>query len=352
MGSTLIRPLLESSGASFGERGGVPSPLHFGDPDKEYQAFADATALLDRTTHARLEHAGADALDLLHRLTTNDLLDLPEGQARRTIITTADARVVDVLTVVRRPSQPLLLLGSQDIADRVLAWLDQYTFGEDSTPRDITAETAQLTLAGPGALTTLATAAEVERFELAAGEYARLAVAGRPVEIVRTDALGGETIELVFPLAVTEEIWRALTRAGATPVGVLGYNALRVARGIPEHGGELDERVNPHEANLLPFVSFTKGCYIGQEVVARLDTYDKVQRRLVGVRSETNAALRPGMPLLAAGRPVGDIRTAAEAGPIAGHAALAYVRRGFWDSGTALQQEGGGEVRVVAWPLA
>jgi folate-binding protein YgfZ len=327
----------------------MSGPRHYGDPDSEYGAFTDGAALVDSSDRTRIEHAGSDALDLLHRLTTNDLLGLEQGKARRTVVTTGDARVIDLLTVVNRPSQPLLLLGGPSTGKRLLEWLDQYTFGEDSAPADVTGSTAQFTIAGPAALRTLADAAKLERVDLAPDSYARLAIAGHQVDLVRTDALGAGTVELIVPAALGADVWRALTHAGATPAGTLAYDALRVARGVPEYGRELDERVNPHEANLVGSVSFTKGCYVGQEVVARLDTYDKVQRRLVGVRSENE--LTYGTTVLAEGRPAGEVRTVAETGPVAGHAALAYVRRGHWEPGAELELEGGGTARVVAFPL-
>ena len=127
------------------------------------------------------------------------------------------------------------------------------------------------------------------------------------------------------------------------------FEAARIEAGVPAMGSELDERTIPHEAGIVSWtVSFTKGCYIGQEVVARLDTYDKVQRRLVRVVTDDSAAtdtaattqnatpLKTGMALVAEGRQVGEVRTVAEAGPQSGRSALAYVRRGFWDSGTTL----------------
>ncbi|MBI2965600.1 MAG: hypothetical protein HYY34_05300 [Chloroflexi bacterium] len=349
MSGSPIHSLLEEAGARYGERDGRRLPLHFGDPSREYGAFKTGAAMFDRSHLARIEHGGSDALDLLHRLSTNDLLDMAHGHSRRTIITTGDARIIDVLTVVRRPSQPLLLLAGSGQAGRVLEWLDRYTFGEDSTPRDVTAETAQVTVAGPKAAEVLSTAARLPEVELAAGAHARVTIAGHPVEVVRTDELAGPTLELIVSSALAAEIWRALAHAGATPAGILAYDAHRVAHGLPGYGIELDDRVNPHEANLLPLVSFTKGCYIGQEVVARLDTYDKVRMRLVGVRSD--APLSYGSTLMSDGHAVGEIRTVAGHGLFEGNAALAYARRGFWDPGTVLDLQGGGKATVCAWPL-
>lgn len=315
-----------------------------------YAAARSRAAIFDRSGESRIEHRGADALDLLHRLTTNDLLSLGEGQARRTVVTTEDARIVDVLTVVRRAGKPLLLLASEGAAGRVLEWLDKFTFAEDSTPVDITEARSQVTLVGNGVLLVLASAGAGLEPELQAGEYRQITIAGGAVEVVRTNSFGLPTIELVCEPSRKKELVEALVDGGGTTGDQESLNALRVAFGVPGWGSEIDGKVNPHEANLLPLIDFEKGCYIGQEVVARLDTYDKVQRRLVAIRGDS--PLTAGQGLLADGRKVGDVRTVATPSIVGGHFALAYVRRNHWTAGTRLSTEGGDTVEVVSLPLA
>jgi folate-binding protein YgfZ len=323
-----------------------PAHYDYGDPDAEYRALTDGAGLVDRSSNSRIEHAGADALDLLHRLTTNDLLDLVDGQARGTIVTNGDARIIDVLTVVRRPSRPLLLLGSEGRADAVLAWLDQYTFGEDSTPRDISGETVEFTLIGPRAEAVLRSAAGVP-LSLEPWRYSVAEFGGQHVEVVRTASPAVDGYEVIVTASGSSQVKGALAEAGAAPAGVRAFDAYRVAHCVPAYGRELDEHVNPHEANLLPFVSFTKGCYIGQEVVARLDTYDKVQRRLVRVVARSSvSSLESGTLLMVDGQRVGELRTVARAGPVTGHEALAFVRRGFWEQGARSADRHGRELRV------
>jgi folate-binding protein YgfZ len=321
---------------------------HFGDANAEYHALMEGAGLLDRSSNTRIEHAGSDALDLLHRLSTNDLLELAEGRARGTIVTNGDARIIDVLIVARRPSLPLLLLGGEGRAPAVLGWLDQYTFDEDSTPRDISGETAQFTIVGPRADAVLSKAAGDSGLPVNPWSYGAVAITSHRVEVVRTAPPAVDGYEVIVPASVSTVVRAALLAAGATAAGRLAYDAYRVARGIPEYGRELDERVNPHEANLLPFVSFTKGCYIGQEVVARLDTYDKVQRRLVRVVASAQAGLEPGDALFADGRQVGEVRTVARAGPTAGRAGLAYLRRGYGEQGSPVKHGHGESLLVVS----
>lgn len=312
-----------------------------------YQAALGGAAFFDGSHLTRIEHRGADALDLLHRLSTNDLLSLGEGGVRRTVITTAEARIVDVVTVVRRKGRPILLIGSAGAAQRLLEWLDKFTFAEDSEPRDRSSELAQLTLVGPESPRMIASLAGAEDLVLPGGACGE--IAGNLV-VARTDALGIPVIELVSQQASVGDLARELEKSGAVAADRAAWDALRVARGAPEWGSELDERVNPHEANLNGLIDFQKGCYVGQEVVARLDTYDKVQRRLVTVRCDT--PLVSGAALAAEGRKVGEVRTVAAPEILDAHVALAFVRRGHWDPGTRLAVAGGGNAAVVSLPLA
>jgi folate-binding protein YgfZ len=144
----------------------------------------------------------------------------------------------------------------------------------------------------------------------------------------------------------------ALAAAGAEPVGPDAVEALRVELGIPAFGKELGESYNPLEAGLLPLISFTKGCYIGQEVVARLNTYDKVKKRLVGLRWNGESP-EAGAPLLMEGKQAGVMTTSARS-PRFGGIGLGYVRKAHATTGTELIADSSGgptPVRVAALPI-
>ncbi|MBI4307072.1 MAG: folate-binding protein YgfZ [Chloroflexi bacterium] len=312
----------------------------------EVLALTSGTAIVDRSSRTRIVHHGKDALDLLHRLSTNDLLGLGEGEARGTIVTNGDGRIIDVMTVVKRPGAPLLLIASPGRAGALLEWIDRYTFEEDSRLEDVSDSTAQLTLIGPESNRMLAALFKDAALPRGQNQWVKADLGGTPSEVLALDYLGLSTLEVIVPSSAARGIRDALVDAGATIASPAAFDFLRVRLGVPEFDADLDEQNNPLEGGLASMVSFTKGCYVGQEVVARLDTYDKVQRRIVKV--EADARLEYGADLMDGDRTVGAVKTVS-AMPVRDRIeALALVRKGSWAPGTRLTTADGVHVNVTS----
>ena len=144
--------------------------------------------------------------------------------------------------------------------------------------------------------------------------------------VVRSDPVGLSGYDLVAPAAEGTALWDRLTAAGAAPLGQTAWEALRIEAGVPRWGAEIDERYNPLEANLGRDIDWVKGCYIGQEVVARLNTYHKVQKYLVTVAFEPGSAPVSGAPLLVDGATAGALTSAAYSPAAARTIGLGYLR--------------------------
>jgi folate-binding protein YgfZ len=221
---------------------------------------------------------GAESLDFLNRLSTNDLRNLPPSRVRPTILTTEKGRMIDLAMVVRMEGLVLLLV-SEGNGEPVKAWLEKYIIMEDITVTNVTPDYKRISIIGPEALSTM-------RGFLGAdlsipGDTVVPVAGGSDLFIYRNPEWPLEAYDLVGGAA---QIGNAVDRMGDIAADEVSRarELLRVEMGVPEGGKEIDERVNPLEAGLVRFVSFTKGCYIGQEVIARLDTYKKVQRKLTG----------------------------------------------------------------------
>jgi folate-binding protein YgfZ len=338
-----------ASGAEVHERHGWEIPGSFGSASDEYEAFRNAAAVVHRSHNGRIEQQGRDALDLLNRLTTNELLSLDDGEARATVLTSDRGRVIEVFTVVRRPDRPLLLLAGAVNSAALIEGIDRYTIIEDSELTDITEKTAQIAVLGPKAHTVVAGVLGDAAGALEPGQFADARLDGAAVEAIRTDAPGVPSIELITASSDAAALWRAIVDVGATPAGADAYETVRIEQGVPASGQDVDERANPLEANLMSLIDFDKGCYVGQEVIARLDTYDKVQRRLVGLLASEQ--LTPDESLAVDGRTIGVV-TSATASPALGRpVGLGYVRRAYLGPGTRLIAASAGEVEVAALPL-
>ncbi len=346
-----ISPLLDlytSAGASTIEAYGWTLPGVYSSTSEEYLAATETAGLVDRSYLGRLEIAGADGLDLLNRLSTNKLDDLQVGEGAITALTSNKGRIVDLLHVLRLEDRLLVLTGPGN-RQKVAEWIDFYTFVEDIAVQDVTEETAMVSLIGPGAESIVLQVCEGEVVMPGCAGTVGVRVDGVDGTLVRSDLGRLPEYAIVVPLAGAETLWQAMLRQYAVPVGMDVLEAIRVERGVPVAGKELTEDYNPLEAGLLDYVSFNKGCYVGQEVVTRLDTYDKVQKHLVGLAFQGASAPAEGATLFAGGKRTGTITSLATS-PTSGRAiGLGYVRKAEAASGTRLNVgSDAGDVAVVA----
>lgn len=304
----------------------------------EYSALTEGTGLIDRSNVGRLHVSGEDALDLLNRLSTNELMTLKVGTGAPTVLTTNKGRIVDLLYAYRHEDR-LFVTTSPGNQQKVAEWIDFYTFVEDVVVEDVTDRTKMLSVVGPGSAEVLdrLTNGRVSALTL----YASIdtEIAGTLATFHRTDFLTFPSFDLTVALEDYDHLSWTLTNEGAVPIGTHAVEALRIEQGIPEFGKELTESYNPHEANLVDHLSFTKGCYIGQEVIARLQTYQKVQKYLVGLRWD-KGDVSPGTRLVGDGKQVGVV-TSVSRSPISGEGiGLGYVRKELAVNDKPLTTEG------------
>ncbi|MDE2860657.1 MAG: aminomethyltransferase family protein [Chloroflexota bacterium] len=337
--STTSAPLRETqvnAGAEFdSSEGGLALPAHFGDAAREYTAARQSSALLDRSAFGRLRITGADGLDLLNRLSTNKLIDLQPGHGAGTVLTTNKGRIIDLL-VVANLGEELLVITSPGTQDKVVEWIDLYTFGEDIAVEDATQSAALLSVVGPQAAEVLGDAvAGLDLFDSTDVE-----LGSRPLRVIRTDALGIAGYDLVVPAEHAANVWLDLADRGAVPIGELAAETVRVEQGVPRFGRELGEDYNPLEAGLLPFISFDKGCYIGQEVVVRLNTYRKVQKRLMGIVLDEEMPDHDAL-VEANGGQVGFLTSVVDSPAMGRPLALAFVRTAHAEAGLAVEVPSG-----------
>lgn len=292
---------------------------------------------------------GDDALDLLHRLSTQDLASLAPGEGAATILTTDKGRILDSIVAQRYPDH-LLLQISPGNQNRVLEWFDKYTILEDSSASDTTFHHGQLLFFGPNAAEAIAQSAPVAS-DLALFHHAQTNMAGVPVSLSRVEAPAGNGFHILMKPGHLEAVRQTLVDTGALPINQDTFEVLRIEAGQPGFGSELDDRFNPHEVGLGDHISYTKGCYIGQEVIARLDTYDKVQRHLRGLIVSAGDPATAESKLLVDGKVIGLV-TSTALSPTFGTIALAFVRKAFSAAGTRITTDTGTVIDVVALPFS
>lgn len=314
-------------------------------PEAGYDALSTGVAILDRSHMGRVMATGGDALDLINRFSTNETVGLSDGDVVVTVLTSQIGRVLELITIARLSATESILLTGPDAEDTVIEWLDRYNFGEDCEFAVTTGASAQITISGP----------EASNLGINLPEPGRIVAAeigGVGVEIV---AISGPSLAsyevLINEKCQASKVWDALVAAGGVPTGEDAFEVLRVEQGLSARSSEISDKANPLEAGLLPYVDFDKGCYMGQEVIARLDTYDKLQRRLVGLLSESGVVLSVDSSLKAGDREVGHITSAVTSRSLGRPIAMAYVRKAHTEPGTKLESTNG-PVEVVELPFA
>ena len=303
--------------------------LHFGEPARELAAARSACIVVDRADLIRIAGTGPDLADLLQRLGTGDMRTLRPGTGVPTVLTSPKGRVVHRLFVHHLGDEGLLLVGGPDGRPSVTEHLRRFTFAEQTGLRERTEETCQLALVGARAGEAL-DAAEIGRPPRFGSVTATRA--GSTFHVLGEDGLTGDGFSIVGDVAEGPALWRTLVlgaaRTGGCAAGDLALESWRVLAGVPAPGHELTEEANPLEVGLHETVSFSKGCYVGQEVVARLNTYDKVSRLLVGLRLAAGAPLPAvGAPVLRDGTPIGRVTSAVRPPGSTMAVALALLKR-------------------------
>jgi folate-binding protein YgfZ len=339
------------SGAAVQEAPSAYLPDIYSSLAEEYEAATEAVGLVDRSYTGRLRVTGDDALDLLNRLSTNQLEDLAVGKGMHTVLTSNKGRILDLLFALRLDDHLLVLTGPEN-SRKVADWIDFYTFVEDVAVRDATAETAMPAMMGPKAAGLLDDLTEHDVSSLSPYESVPSTIEGVAVTVVRTDFAALPGYDIVAPASQAERLWTKLLKAGTglgiKPVGMEALELVRVEQGVPVWGKELGEDINPLEANLLEFISFSKGCYIGQEVVTRLNTYKKVQKYLVGLSWDRNDTPSPNANLFLDGKKVGAVRSAVRSLRLDKGIGLAYVKKAYAQPGVILAMESAeGDVQAV-----
>ncbi len=320
--------------------GDLAVPISYRLPDDEFLAAMNGPVLIDRSYLGVARVFGKDAGGLLHRLTTNEMRHLQVGQSVVNIFATAKGRILDVVQMLRREEDYLLITSPARTAT-VLQWIDKYTFVEDVRREDLTKTYALFSIFGKAPKNL----AGLSLDEFSPQRFRVVRIGGAEAILHHTDGIAPNGFNLIVNVEAARAVWDFLLHH-AQPIGFSAYNALRVHDGIPAVDAEISEHYNPHEVGLLPFIDFEKGCYIGQEVIARLDTYDKVQRRLVGLEFENERVPTLNNPLWANAEEAG-VLTSAVFSPLRRKAiGLGLVRRAYAEAGQSLSVPHGG----ATWP--
>lgn len=342
--------LHEQAGARFREVGGREAVAVYGEGEAEYRAAREGVALHDASYREILRITGEDRATFLHGMVTQEVKNLPAGTAAYAAMVNVKGAMVGDARILKR-EEDLLLDVEPGLGAKVLDFLGKYLISEDAELHDMTGEYALLRLLGPRTEFVLTATLGAPWAALAHNALRTGSLAGHPALLVGNTALEPHGVDVWVPRQELAAVWRALLEAGGPhgmkPLGFEALEQLRVEAGVPRYGQDMGDTTIPLEANLASAISYNKGCYIGQEVIARATFRGHMNRKLSGLLlGDVDAA--PGTELKVGEKKVGWI-TSVVRSPLKGQrVALGYVHRDFQEPGTQLTLAAGPASATVA----
>ncbi len=345
---------LKSLGYELQENGDENIIAKYDEVEKEFDRICRGVGLRNLSHLGILELRGKDVLDFLHRITTNALKDISKEQIKNTVFTTEKGRVIDTAAIMNFSDYQLLIC-SNFYKKKVLSWINKYVIADDVKVNDTENKYVLLELLGPQADSFITLVCGNITNDLEVNSFKVVSSEGM---MFFTAKFIDERNEKKYWILADQENGMRFVKylnenKGPFDFGFVGeeaYNLYRIEMGIPKAPNEISDQYNPHELNLRELISFTKGCYIGQEVIARLDTYDKVQKKLKGVIFEEPVENDEQFQLFDEnGKDAGIITSIALSLKLKKNIGLALVRKAYEEEGTKLiaKNENGKSVTVI-----
>ncbi|MGB7923966.1 MAG: aminomethyltransferase family protein [Pyrinomonadaceae bacterium] len=324
-------------GANMKEQDGWALPASYGDELAEYRTVREGGAgLIDLSSRGLVEVSGTEAEMFLNGLITNDVKTLEEGAWMLAAFPNAQGRLIAFARVLRRGGVYLFDTEAATHA-QVLKTLERFTLAGDFRVRDLTGDVARLTAQGERAAEVVGAAlGEESAFEVERRRIREAQWNGESVDLIRATHTGEDGIDLFVSAEQAPSLWDALVERGARPVGFDALETLRIEAGLPRYGLDMDESNVVTETGLEDeAVSYTKGCYIGQEIIARIHWRGHVAKRLAGLSFDDEREVGRGATLKSAeDKEIGRIASSAFSPALNRRIALAYVKYDYLTPGT------------------
>jgi len=342
-------------GAKLGVWFGCALPESFGDWQDEYRTLRESVGLLDKNYRAYLKFTGPDRVRYLNAILTNDIKSLKEDHGTISLFLNPQGHIQAEIET-HALADKLFCVSYAMIRERLIPALDRYIIMDDVTLTDRTAEVTTLALEGPKAADAIAELTGVKLGAMDELESREISVSGMECRLVRRTPGKEPSGEFLSHRKDARELWQMLLKAakseGGGAAGYKAVNSVRLEQGIPWFGYDFGEKQIPHEAGLQDsHISYTKGCYTGQEIVERVRSRGQVNRMRVSLRFEGSDAPAPNAPLLSESKEVGYVTRMGFSPAVNAFIGMGYVRRESAVSGTRLTLRGG-SATVALVPIA
>ncbi|MGB7496573.1 MAG: aminomethyltransferase family protein [Candidatus Acidiferrum sp.] len=343
------------NGASMGVWFGCEMPNDFGDWRAEYRTLRESVGLVDKNYRAYLEFSGPDRVRYLNAILTNDIKGLRENQGTVSLFLNPQGHIqAEIETYALR--DVLFCVSYAMIREQLVPAMDKYIIMDDVTLTDATEQYATFGVEGPVAADVAFAVSGVELADMQELESREGKVGEIACRVVRRSRGGLSGAEFVVAREKAEQLWstldQAVRRVGGRPVGYTALNTVRLESGVPWFGYDFGDKQIPHEAGLQDsHISYTKGCYTGQEIVERVRSRGQVNRVRVGLQFAGESEPGANATLLSDGKEVGYVTRTGFSPARNAWIGMGYVRREKSATNTTLQVSSG-NATVVATPMA
>ncbi|GAC1430107.1 MAG: glycine cleavage T C-terminal barrel domain-containing protein [Terriglobales bacterium] len=348
MTASALLEMMTSTSAHLENYSGTQTAADFGNVRAEFNALISSCGIYDLGWRAKIALTGGDRTRWLNGMVTNNVRDLPVGHGLYAFLLNPQGRIQGDLYAFNRSNSLLLDMDRLQV-EKILAIFDHYIIMDDVEVSDQSATLTAIGIAGPASGAILQTAG-FDLPELKPLQFADVSWRGKPVTFVRSDKQTGESYELWITPENAAEVWETLVRAGAVPVGTTAFDLFEIAAGIPRYGCDIREKDLPQETEQERALNFSKGCYIGQEIVERIRSRGAVHRKFTGFAVHGSIPT-PGTRMQIEGKDVGEVTSSASL-PIEDRdypVARGYLRREFAVPGKELVA---GETKFIVVNLA
>jgi folate-binding protein YgfZ len=353
--TTALSQLHRESGAEMGVWFGCSLPSSFGDWRAEYRALRDSVALIDKNYRAYLKFTGPDRVRYLNAILTNDIKGLPENHANVSLFLNPQGHIQAEIET-HALADKLFCVSYAMIREQLIPAMDKYIIMDDVTLEDRTDKVATLALEGPKAAAAVAQVTGLDLDGLDELESREVKLGQITCRIVRRTPGKDPSCEFLLERSQAQQLWKILSDAAkkqdGRPAGYQVLNSVRLEQGVPWFSYDFGEKQIPHEAGLQDsHISYTKGCYTGQEIVERVRSRGQVNRVRVSLKFEGKTAPVPNVLLSSEGKEVGYVTRTGYSPKIGAYIGMGYVRREKSPAGTTFELPEG-RATVVDPPIA
>ncbi len=336
---SVLHGIHKALGAKFDNYGDTNRPASYGDIMAEYEAVRNSVGIMDMSDRGKIRLSGKEHQKFLQGMLTNDVMKLEEGRGAYAALLTVKGRMLSDMHVYRERDSVLLDL-EPGMNITVADLLKKYRLSYKAEIEDLTDAFGLFSMHGPNARSVIESVFGIDVSSMEELSNSRARVDDTDVLIVRINRTGEDGYDIYVPSESAEHIWNILMETGndfgIKPVGYDAYNTLRIEAGIPLYGSDMDEETIPIEADIWDALSFEKGCYVGQEVIARIRWRGHVNRHLMGLIVEGETVPLSGDEIFAGEKKIGRVTSSVYSPALKRPVALGYVRREFREPGTVV----------------